>query len=167
MAELFTIKNQIDEQRAKVELNSRYVDEICMDIINKHTKDLDILIDAVRGILSKDDYMITGEELESIALKIPVYLYSLCTVQEQLGIRADISKSFEKDKYAKIARSVQGTVKEKEYIALNETQADSVVSIVSARVYKMIQMKIEIALELLASVKKVINKRADELRLND
>lgn len=166
MSEVFTMKARIDEQRTKVELNSRYIDEICMDIINKHTKDLDALVDTVRDILSKDDYLITGDELESIALKIPVFVYSLCTIQEQLGIRADISKSFEKDRYAQIARSVQGTVKEKEYAAMNETQAETVVSIVMARVYKMIQMKIQIALELLASIKKVMNKRAEEMDLN-
>jgi len=166
MSEVFSLQTQIDDQRKKVELSSRYIDQICEDTVYKYTKDLDALIKSVSEVLkNNDDTTITNQEYESLAIKLPTYLYEIVSVQERLGIRADVSKAFEKEKFSNIAMSVQGTAKEREYYATTETQADSVVSIACARAYKTLQLKVQVALELLASIKKIMSRRLETANL--
>ena len=164
MPELFTVQQQIDEFRTKVELNSRMVDEIASKILSEYTKELDNLIkDVQKCVFESND--ISDFEYETIALKLTTLMYWSSNGAELVGIRSDIAKAFEKEKYNKIYNSLVGTAKERESIATLETQAEYVVNIASTRAYKMLQAKTQNAYELLAVIKKILTRRLEQRKL--
>lgn len=164
MPEVFTIKNQVDEARTKVELNSRQIDELTTAIINKYTAELDELLMQVKECITGVND-ITEFEFETIALKIPTFLYWTSGGLEMVGVRNDLAKMFEKEKYNKIYSSVQGTIKERESVADLEARAENVVTIATNRAYKVLQSKIQAAYELLAVVKKILTRRIEERKI--
>ena len=95
MPEVFTIKNQVDEARTKVELNSRQIDELTTAIINKYTAELDELLMQVKECITGVND-ITEFEFETIALKIPTFMYCTSGGLEMVGVRNDLAKMFEK-----------------------------------------------------------------------
>lgn len=159
MPEITEIQPQLNKARAKVELNSRTIDLLCQEMIDKYASELDNLVNIVKEMLNSDEE-ITTEEYEIIALKLPTLLYSVSTYAELVGIRNDVSKAFEKEKYSSTYLSLQsGSVKEKEFIASNDTYSEFILTVVTSRTYKQLQQKISAAYELLAAVKKVLTRR--------
>ena len=159
MPELLEIQPQLNKARAKVEINSRTIDLLCKEMIDKYAVDLDKLIDTVKDMLNSNEE-ITTEEFEMMALKLPTLLYSVSCGMEYVGIRMDVSKAFEKEKYASTYLSLStGSVKEKEFIATNDTYSEFIISVVTSRTYKQLQQKVQAGYELLAAVKKVLTRR--------
>lgn len=159
MPELTQIQTQLNKARAKVELNSRTIDLLCREMTDKYAKELDDLVETVKDMLNSDQE-ITIDEYEIIALKLPTLLYSVSTYAELVGIRNDVSKAFEREKYSSTYLSLQsGSVKEKEFVCTNDTYPEFIVTVVTSRTYKQLQQKISAAYELLAAVKKVLTRR--------
>lgn len=159
MSNIADIGPQLNNARTRVEINSRTIDKLCEDMVSKYSKDLDELMTNVKNLLSCDDD-ITTEEFEILALKLPTLLYFTASSAEFIGIRMDVSKAYEKEKFANTYINLSsGTVKEKEYIATDATQAEFIVTVVTTRTYKQLQQKIQAGFELLAAVKKVLTRR--------
>ena len=161
MAEVFTIKNDITQFKSKVDLNSQQIDELTTHIISKYTKELDELVAEVKKCLENVND-ITDFEYETLALKIPCFLYWTTGGTEAVGVRSDISKAFEKEKYNKIYDTLSGTAKERDSVATMETRAENVVTIAYNRAYKVLQQKVNCAFELLAVIKKILSRRIQQ-----
>jgi hypothetical protein len=159
MSDIAEIQPQLNKARTKVEINSRAIDNLCKDLAKSYSQDLDDLMQKVKELLRCDDE-ITTEEFETIALKLPTLLYFTASCAEFMGIRMDVAKAYEKEKFANTYINLSsGTVKEKEYIATDATQAEFIVTVVATRTYKQLQQKIEAGYELLAAVKKALTRR--------
>lgn len=158
----------INEQALQIAANSvkrgsDVVNQLVSDTVNCYTCDLDELVDSVKKLITSDDDL-TIEELESVALKIPVFLYSLAADHEYVGIKVDVSKQVQYDKYSKIYATQSGTSNYRESVATAGTYSEGIIKIVNTRAYKLINDKVEAAYELLNSVKKIITRKAESLR---
>jgi hypothetical protein len=167
MSDIADIGPQLNTARTRVEINSRTIDKLCQDMVKNYSQDLDELMQNVKNLLSCDDE-ITTEEFEIIALKLPTLLYFTASSAEFVGIRVDVSKAYEKEKFANTYINLSsGTVKEKEYIANEATQAEYIVTIVTTRTYKQLQQKIQAGFELLSAVKKILTRRMQTSNVPD
>ena len=77
----------------------------------------------------------------------------------------DISKAIYKEVYNTNRDSIKGTVADKNSLAELASQQEYLTNICYSRAYKIMKAKVENAQELLASCKKVLSHRMQEMEL--
>ena len=157
-----TVKNL----EARVESNSKQIDEIVKGIVEPYSKDLDKYILFIAGCLKDGENPPTTQELEDFCMNLSTYIYFAGGMCENLGIRDDIAKAVYKEVYNSSRNSlVKGTVADKDSLAALHSQEEQIISICYTRAYKIMKSKVENAQELLQSCKKVLGHRMQEEEL--
>lgn len=156
----------IHEIMDRVEDNSAKVEKLVDDLVDKYCHQLDELVSAFKEVLHDKDNPITEEELDEICLKLPSYLYFIGEAQERFGIKEDIAKSVKMELYNQVHQRTKGTIADKQAASESATLEEDIVFKAYQRSYKRIKQKLEAAYELLASIKKVIQRRETEMQLS-
>lgn len=158
--------DQIDKIKLHVENNSATVDDIVNGIITPYCKDLDAYVKFIAECLKDGNNPPTTSELEDFCMNLATYIYFACGLCEQLGIRDDISKAVWREMY-NTARdnTTGGTVADKNSQAELLSQQEQLTNICYSRAYKTMKAKVDAAQELLASCKKVLSHRMQEIEL--
>lgn len=155
------ILSELDRQVIK---NSKTVNEIVLNIVNKVTSEMDALVFEIKEQL-KTGVPIDTEILENYALQVSTYLYYMGQSQEYIGLRHDVSKAVYKERYAEAYANAIGTISDKTAQAENEVNYEFVEQSINERAYKRLKNKIENATELLQTIKKIISRRIAEYEL--
>lgn len=152
--------------QTKVENHSTIITDIVNEIIEPYCKDLDRYVMFIRDCLKDGETPPTNDELDDFCMNLSTLIYFAGGMCEQLGIRDDISKAVYKEVYndARSALS-EGTIADKDSLAELQAQQEQITSVCYNRAYRIVKAKIEAAQELLASCKKVITRRCQELEL--
>ena len=159
-------KDKIQAVRGKVDVSSERLEEIVNDIIKPYSADLDRYVDFIRDILKDGENPPTEMELDDFCLNLSVYLYYAGGMQEQLGIRDDISRALYKEIYNSYRQSQEkGTVADKDALAELASQQEYLTSVCYKRAYSVMKAKVSAAQELLSSCKKIISRRMSEYEL--
>lgn len=159
MEEVVKVQNKIDA-------NSETINSIVQSIIRPYVKDLDNYVEFISSILKNGENPPTAQELDDFCMNLSTYIYFASGMCEQLGIKDDIAKAVYKETYNNKRNEVdKGTVSDKDSIAELASQQEQLTSICFTRSYKIVKAKIEAAQEMLASVKKIINRRTVEMEL--
>lgn len=146
--------------------NSSVLDNIVDEIVQGCCEELDSYITYVKSVLADDNIKsIPTPILEDITISLPVILYQVSDAQEHMGIKEDIAKSTKLEVYNNAFNNANGTVNDKKAIAELQCQSESVVHTIYQRCYKIVKSRMDLGLELLQSVKKVLSKRITELEL--
>lgn len=150
----------------KVENHSTVISDIVNEIIEPYCKDLDRYVMFIRDCLNDGETPPTNDELDDFCMNLSTLIYFAGGMCEQLGIRDDISKAVYKEVYndARSALS-EGTIADKDSLAELQAQQEQITSVCYNRAYRIVKAKIDAAQELLASCKKVITRRCQELEL--
>ena len=149
-----------------VETNSSQIQEIVEGIIKPYCKDLDNYVDFIKSILADGENPPTSQELDDFCMNLSVYIYYASGMQEQLGIKDDIARAIYKEMYHSSRDSIdKGTVADKDSLAELASQQEYLVSVCYKRAYNIIKAKVSAAQEMLASVKKVISRRMQEVEI--
>ena len=85
--------DKVSAVRKKVELDSDKISEIVNDIIKPYCEDLDKYIGFIRDILKDGENPPTAQELDDFCMNLSVLIYYASAMQEQLGIKDDISRA--------------------------------------------------------------------------
>lgn len=155
-----SIHNSINE-------NSKVLDNLVDELVSTYCKELDSYVKYIKNILDDTEKPITDVELEDFTLTLPTLLYFVSESQEALGIREDVSKAYEKDKFNDVLSLSEGTVAVRTALAELETQNEYLAKVVYQRAYKKVKFRTDAAYELLQSVKKVLSRRMLELQLSN
>ena len=166
--EEITKLNSVNETQArnvkrKVELDSRTLNKIVDTIVNKYSRDLDEIIENMQEIL-KDTDNITDDKLIYYTTLIPTNIYFAGAGLESLGVEKDTAEATKKEIYTEAYMKAEGTIKDKtsEYfnIALHET----FIEVAYDRAYKKLKLKIEHAVLVANSVRKVLDYRINSIK---
>jgi hypothetical protein len=161
-------KKQIQDIQSKVNLSSEKLEEIVYEIVSPYSSDLDRYVDFIREILKDGENPPTAYELDDFCLNLSVYLYYASSMQEQLGIRDDISRALYKEIYNSYRQSQEkGTVADKDAIAELASQQEYLTSVCYKRAYSIMKAKVSAGQELLSSIKKIISRRMSENELTN
>lgn len=157
--------NSVDESQArgikrKVEYDSRTLNKIVDTIVNKYSKDLDSVIDTMQNLLKNSDNL-TDEQLLHYITLIPTNIYFCGAGLEQLGVEKDTAEAAKKEVYADAYMKAKGTVKDKSSEAFNVALQETFIEVAYDRAYKKLKMKIENAILVANSVKKVLDYRTN------
>jgi hypothetical protein len=166
----FALSGAVDESAVRklqkqVSDISGVVNSLVDKTVNEYCEDLDNYVDYIRNCLSDDANPVTDTELDSFVLNLPVLLYFTGNAQETLGVRDDVSHAVRMELYNTVYSNSAGTIADKSAAADLATQAEYICNTVYSRAYKKIKLRMEIANELLQSVKKVVSRRMAEYEL--
>jgi len=152
--------------KTKVEEDSAQLQAIVDDIVRPYTEDLDKYIAFVKDVLKDGENPPTAQELDDFCMNISVFIYYASGMQEQLGIKDDISKALYREMYNTVRDSqTTGTVADKDTIAELASQTEYLTSVLYKRAYSIVKAKVAAAQEILSSVKKVISRRIQEIEI--
>ena len=157
---------KVSAVQTKIETYNDVLEKIVADIIQPYVADLDRYVDFIRDILKDGENPPTAQELDDFCMNLSVYIYYASGMQEQLGIKNDISQALYKEMYHSERDSIEkGTIADKDSIAELKTQQEYLTSLLYKRAYSIVKAKVAAAQEILASVKKIISRRVSEMEL--
>ena len=157
---------EVEKIQARVEENSKVIEEIVAGVVRPYCKDLDKYVKFIRECLQNGQSSPTDAELDDFCLNLSTFIYFAGGMVEQLGIRDDISKALYKEMYHQSRSDVShGTVADKDSIAELQSQHEQLTNVCYHRAWQLMKSKVENAQELLSSVKKVLTRRMNEYQL--
>lgn len=146
----------------KVDSLSKEVIEMADQIANDVCADLDDYMKGIDEILTNQEHPVSDYQLDDFALNLSSLLYLVSDAQENLGIKEDVSRAIQREVYNRVREKAQGTVADKDTAAELQCQEEAVTTIVYARAYKKVKLRVEAAAEMVNSVKKVMTRRIAE-----
>ena len=161
-----TILNQINDISKDVEINSSYIDDIVDNITEPFMKDLDKCVKEIQNRLNDKNNPLTDSELDEYCLELSTMIYFAGEGAERIGVRDGVAKTTYKEAYNTYRLSYKkGTALDKTNVAELKSLKESIVSTAYTSAYKSAKGKIDSAMEVLASIKKIISRRQEELKL--
>lgn len=139
--------------------NYKLIERIVDDIVESCCGDLTRKVEEFSKIVMDKNRDLTDTELDYMIMELPCLIYFASDKQESLGLKGDLSKMRGKDLYNRIFVETIGKLAEKEGAAELATQRETLTSEIFSTAYKRVKFKVDIALELISSLKKVISRR--------
>lgn len=151
---------------SRVEESGKKIDIIVNQIVNRYCKDIDEFINNVYKLVSDKSVDVPDVDIEYMILQLPCLMYFTSDKLEQLGIREDVARGIEREKYNSTLMRTEGKVSEKESTAELECQEESLITSIKSRVYRKIKSRLEYASSTLESLKKVLSNRICDKELS-
>ena len=155
---------ELQQIKQKVDVQSLQVRDMVNSIVGTSTQQIDLFIDNVKHLFL-DSSQIQDGDLDKVILSIPVQIYYLTQVLQDIDIKKGMSIENSKFVQNNCLINSTGTVVEKQAKSENESLKDRVVQLAYKNAASLIQSKINIAMEILASAKKVQQRRLEEMKL--
>lgn len=133
--------------------------------VNELTNELDELMEMMHKKINKEGYEISDKELEKLIIRLPILIYELNNVLMKVGIKEDLSKIIKQTNYNEAFVVQEGTIADKKSGAELAIKEEMLLETTWKRSVKIISQKMDIAQELLSSVKKILSKRMEEISL--
>lgn len=155
-----------EDAQKYVEIESKDINELVDKLVKRFSKELDEFVQVVRDCVelvkktNLDSY--DDETLQMQILKLPTLIYFAGDGLEVIGGESEIAEYRRKELYNEIINSLNGekyTIPDKKAIAEKETEYQAIVERVYDRAYKKLKLKIEHAIKLLESLKKIADIR--------
>lgn len=147
--------------------DSEFFKKIVDGIVTHYSRELDEFVELVRHYLQmiKENTMDTynDDDLQMQIIKLPTIMYFAGNGLEDIGSESDIAAYKRKELYYKVIEDAIGTIPEKKAKAEIASEAESMAEAVYDRAYKKLKMKLEHAMKLLESMKKVTDWRIARL----
>lgn len=146
----------------KVTNNGSLIEDICDKIIKENTEDLDTFMDKITAVLNdSDNPSLSPDEMDQALLRLTTLLYYTSSKAEGVGIKSDLASSVRKEVYNNAFINMEGTINEKMAKADDESLGEKIVEIAYTRAYNKIRNKVQIGLEMLAALKKIMSRRLE------
>lgn len=159
--DLLSLMSSLDE-------TSDMMSEIATQLSNSCTSALDDYMNYIVSSLQQPQ-TIPNDLLDEFVLNLPIYIYYASSAVENLGIREDVATIAKKRKISEITedlvkQKVGGTASSRTAIAESICTKDVLVNDIYSTAYKSAKAKLTYAYEVLASCKKVLSRRIEELK---
>ena len=155
------IKNQILNQT--IQENSKVIEDIVYDIVKQYTSPLDSKMQICRDIFNSPDKITNQEDLLA---QLPSCLYFVTEGQEVIGIRESIAEMAKKEAFIIARERAIGTIQDKNTSAEGASIEEAINQIIYNRAYKMIKSKIDMAQEMINSLKRIFDARMADYQIS-
>ena len=155
-----------NELQNKVEEDSKIIEDIVLDIVDKQTKEIDDYVRKIKTVLEQSADDLTLDDLNRIMIRMCSYAYFLTSKQELIGIRQDISEALRAERYNDTYMNLSsGTVARKSAESESAVKEEAMVALIYSRSYKILKGKYDSTVRLCDAVKKVISNRIQIMQL--
>lgn len=153
-----------------IETTGESVFKITDDIVFYYSSDLDRYIVLIREGL-ENPASFSDEELERLIIRLPELLYWVSAGVEIIGTKEDLCKIKKTEVYNESLKTIsQSGVKltssEKTSLAQEDCLYEQLILIAYTRAGKQLKSKLDVGMELLQSVKKIISNRMLDKEVN-
>ena len=146
--------------------NSKLIEDIAFNISREFTQELDKVMGICKSIFQSKD-KITNQEIEDLLAQLPSILYFVNEGQEAVGIKQDIAEMTRKTNYNIAREKANGTIADKNTTAEGQVINEAINEIIYQRAYKLIRAKIEMAQEMVNSLKRIFDARMMEYQIGN
>lgn len=146
--------------------NSKLIEDIAFNISKEFTQELDKVMGTCKSIFQSKD-KITNQEIEDLLAQLPSILYFVNEGQEAVGIKQDIAEMTRKTNYNIAREKANGTIADKNTTAEGQVINEAINEIIYQRAYKLIRAKIEMAQEMVNSLKRIFDARMMEYQIGN
>lgn len=146
--------------------NSKLIEDIAFNISKEFTQELDKVMGICKSIFQSKD-KITNQEIEDLLAQLPSILYFVNEGQEAVGIKQDIAEITRKTNYNIAREKANGTIADKNTTAEGQVINEAINEIIYQRAYKLIRAKIEMAQEMINSLKRIFDARMMEYQIGN
>lgn len=146
--------------------NSKLIEDIAFNISREFTQELDKVMGICKSIFQSKD-KITNQEIEDLLAQLPSILYFVNEGQEAVGIKQDIAEMTKKANYNIAREKANGTIADKNTTAESQVINEAINEIIYQRAYKLIRAKIEMAQEMVNSLKRIFDARMMEYQIGN
>ena len=158
----YVVQNQQD-----VESKSVGIENIVKNVITKYSSDLDFIVSEIDAKIKEQEIDgFSDQEIESYCLKLSSFMYFAAAGQELIGLREAIANALNKEEYNKFYATATGTIADKKASAELESQSSMLVNLIYDRAEKMMESKLTYATHLLGSLKRILNRRIEQMKMN-
>ena len=154
----------MEENLNNIESKSVQVNQMVAAILGNSLSEIDGYIEKVRNTFLNSTE-IADSDLDKIILQIPVYIYYLTNLCQEIDVKKGVAAENAKYTENDFLMQATGTVAEKQAKASNNSIKDRIVQLAYKGAASLIQTKMNAAMEILASAKKVQQRRLEEMRL--
>ena len=159
--------DQVVSDKTQVEAKSKAVEEIVLKVISTYAEDLDHLVQLIDANVRKQELDgLTDQELETYCLKLSSFMYFAAAGQELIGLKEAIANALNKESYNNSYANASGTIADKKAAAELESQSSMLVELIYDQAEKMMSSKLTYATHLLGSIKRVLNRRIEQMKMN-
>ena len=160
-------EESIESSRQLLENKSADVEKIVKKVISTYSAELDGLVQSIDTKVREQELDgLSDQELESYCLKLSSFMYFAAAGQELIGLREDIAAALNKEDYNNKYAEATGTINDKKASAELESQSSMLVELIYDRAEKMMSSKLTYATHLLGSIKRVLNRRIEQMKMN-
>lgn len=158
--------SDLKNRKEKIDIDSEFVKVVVDSIVKKHSAELDEFVDLVRKNLQLIKEAVMQEyddiSLQMQIIKLPTLLYYAGNGLEDIGAESEIAAYKRKELYNEIISKMdtsQYTIPDKKAAAERGTETEDMMEKIYDRAYKKLKGKIDHAIKLLESLKKVADMR--------
>lgn len=149
-------------------LNQNDINDSAQILCKTCTSALDEFVEIISNNLMSNTQgtTVSDADLDFYILNLPIYIYHASTQLERIGLSEDVSAMAKKEAIAKTLETsnFSGNAQNRMTSAELANMEDVVLNLIFARAYKMAKAKLDCAYEILASCKKVMSRRIEELK---
>ena len=157
----------IENSRQHLESKSIDVEKIVKKVTSAYSSELDGLVQSIDTKVREQELDgLSDQELESYCLKLSSFMYFAAAGQELIGLREDIAAALNKEDYNNKYAEATGTINDKKASAELESQSSMLVELIYDRAEKLMASKLTYATHLLGSIKRVLNRRIEQMKMN-
>ena len=162
-------KELLLKYKVDLESESAISEAVYEKVLANYMEALDDVVAEIESILKDVETgeieRYSNEDLERIAIKIPMLMYKIGGDLERVGVRIDVTEAIKIHRQNDTLLRVTGTVPEKKAKAENGVVFEEMIENIYRRVYKQIERKLNYIDSLYSSIKKVMTLRITELEV--
>lgn len=167
---------QVDTLLKQTDLNTEYFTNITDKVIQSYSAELDYFMEETYKLINQGN--LETDTIEEAMLRLSNMLYFMGEKLELVGIKEDVAKAARQEVYNNAylendievetdsGKKVKPTKDANQAVAEEKSKYENVIHNIYERTYKVIKFKIDAGYELLSSLKKIINRRVQEMSLS-
>ena len=163
--------NTLNEKIANIDESVNEFNEITERVIKEQSADLDDLMQAIHYAVTQEN-AISTDAVERYYAELSSLVYFMSERIEKLNVFKDVSKATAKEAYNKAyirfcaekdekGKSIR-TVNENTALAETDSQYEVVMQSIYGNAYDAVKLKLDLALEMLSTLKHILKRRMNE-----
>lgn len=169
------MEKTIDSLNTNLQEDSTIVTTLVGNVITEYSADLDSLMKDLNVAVTQPE-AISTDLIERYYAELTTLVYFMCERIEKLNVLSDLSKAKLKEAYNSLYIKVCGekdergksirTINENTALAEDGSKYEATLNIVYDQAYRTLKMKVDMAMEMVSTLKHILKRRAQEEYMN-
>lgn len=165
------MEKTLDTLDQELQENSIIITNLVANVVSEYSADLDSLMSDLHVAVTQQDAAST-DIIERYYAELSTITYFMCERIEKLNVLSDLSKAKLKEAYNNLyikvcaekderGKSIR-TINENTALAEDGSKYESTLNIVYDQAYKTLKMKVDMAMEMISTLKHILKRRTQE-----